>query len=186
MTRALVPLAEGVEEMEAVIVIDVFRRAGWQVDVVGLKPGEVTASRGVRLVPDTTWDRIDPSSYDVIALPGGNGGTKHLMEDVRVLEALRCHYAAGRITAAVCAAPLVLQKAGIIEGKRATCHPGAAAHLTRAVRSDEAVVHDGALVTSRGPGTTFAFALAIVARVDGDEKAAELAAGMVLPRFGAK
>jgi putative intracellular protease/amidase len=89
-------------------------------------------------------------------------------------------HAAKRITAAVCAGPLVLQEAGVLEGRRVTCHPAAATRLTRAQRSDERVVVDGTLITSQGPGTSFAFALAIVAQVDGEDKAKEIARAMVL------
>lgn len=179
-TRVLVPLAEGVEEMEAVIIIDTLRRAGWKVDAVGLRSGVVEASRGVKLVPDKAWIQIDPEDYHVIALPGGNGGTQNLMADERVLSALRRHYRAGKLTAAVCAAPLVLQKAGIIDQKRVTCHPGAIAGMTAATRVDERVVVDGNVVTSQGPGTTFAFALTIIAIIDGREKADEVARAMVV------
>lgn len=184
MTRVLVPLAAGVEEMEAVIIIDVFRRAGWTVDAVGLTPGIVEASRGVRLQPDATWDEVDPGGYDVMALPGGNLGTQNLMTDERVLTALRHHHEAGRLVAAVCAAPLVLQKAGIIHNRRVTCHPAAAEKLTSGRRIDEAVVTDGNLITSQGPGTTFAFALAVIVHQEGAGKAEELARGMVLPPEG--
>lgn len=180
MTKALVPLADGVEEMEAVIVIDLFRRAGWQVCAAGLKPGPVAASRGVRLLPDAAWDEIDPLSFDVIALPGGAQGTTHLCADARVLAALRALAGRGGITAAVCAAPLVLQAAGLLDGRRATCHPGVAGRLTAARQVDEPVVCDGRVVTSQGAGTTFAFALAIVAMVDGPAKADEIAGAIVL------
>jgi len=180
MTRALVPIADGSEEMEAVIMVDIFRRAGWEVDFVGLKEGVITASRGVKIIPDMAWSEIDSESYDVIALPGGNDGTRNLMKDERVLNALRNHHAVGRITAAVCAGPLVLQRAGIIDDTRVTCHPAVASELTRAQLIEERVVVTDNVVTSRGPGTSFAFALTIIAMVDGRAKADEIAVGMVL------
>lgn len=180
MTSVLVPLADGVEEMEAVIMIDVFRRAGWRVDAVGLKPGTVEASRGVKIVPDRMWEEIDPLLYDVIAIPGGNQGTIHLMNDERVLDALRHHYRAGKWVAAVCAGPLVLQRAGIISDERVTCHPLAAPELKAGTYVDQAVVVSGHLVTSQGPGTTFAFALSIVALRDGRKKALDISRGMVM------
>ena len=182
MTRVLVPLADGVEEMEAVIMIDTFRRAGWRVDAIGLKPGLVEASRGVKLMPDMTWDKITIGDYQVIALPGGNLGVMHLSEDDRVLNAIREHYFNGRLVAAICAGPLVLERAGIIDQKRITCHPLAASHLTSAVRLNDRVVVTDNIVTSQGPGTTFAFALTIIAIRDGREKADEIARGMVLSR----
>jgi protein deglycase len=179
MTRVLVPLAEGCEEMEAVIVIDTLRRAQWEVVVAGLKPGPVRASRGVVLVPDTTWDRIDAGSFDMIVVPGGSKGVDNLRADPRVLDAIRLLRGQDKITAAVCAGPLVLQEAGILDGRRATCHPGAASRMTAATRIDERVVVDGRIVTSQGAGTCFDFALAIVRMVDGESKAREVAEGMV-------
>lgn len=179
LTRVLVPIADGVEEMEAVIIIDVFRRAGWRVDVVGLKAGPVDASRGVRLLPDFVWDEIDPSMYEVIALPGGNMGTFHLMEDARVIDALRAHHYAGKLVAAVCAGPLVLQKAGIIGEEEVTCHPLAAGELKKGKRVDRPVVISDHIVTSQGPGTTLAFALSVIALREGRAKALDIANGMV-------
>ncbi len=180
MARVLVPLADGCEEMEAVIIIDTFRRAKWDVVAAGLKPGLVTASRGVKLMPDATWDQVDLKSFDLIVLPGGGGGTDNLMNDERVLAALRDFNARGKIIAAICAAPQVLQKAGVVDGKRITCYPGVASKIARAQRVDDIVVEDGNVITSQGPGTSFAFALAIIARVDGDAIAREVGAGMLV------
>lgn len=180
MTKALVPLADGVEEMEAVIIVDVLRRAGWEVCAAALKSTVVTASRGVKIVADQLWDEINPASFDLIVLPGGAQGTENLRGDSRVLAALRDAALRGKITAAVCAAPLVLQEAGLLDGKKATCHPGAAAKLVATKRSDERVVTDGKVVTSQGAGTTFEFALALVALVDGQEKAGEIERAIVL------
>ncbi len=180
MTTVLVPLADGVEEMEATIVVDMLRRAQWHVLAVGLKAGTVTAARGTRLVPDDVWDRIDPSLFDVIAIPGGAHGVENLRHDPRVVAAVRTHALSGKLTAAVCAGPLVLQDAGVLDGRRATCHPGVSAEFTRARRVDEAVVVDGNIVTSQGAGTTFAFALTLVALVENVTKAAALAQAIVL------
>jgi 4-methyl-5(b-hydroxyethyl)-thiazole monophosphate biosynthesis len=179
MAKALVPLANGCEEMEAVIIIDTLRRAGWEVVAVGLKPGPVTASRGVRLLPDTTWEDTDPASFDVVVLPGGNEGTENLSRDPRVLETLRAFHEQGKRVAAICAAPLVLQAAGLLAGRRVTCHPGAAAQLTVTERLTEPVVTDHTLLTSQGPGTAIDFALTLIAQVDGREKAEGIARAMV-------
>lgn len=180
MARVLVPLADGCEEMEAVIIIDTLRRAKWEVTAAGLKPGVVTASRGVKIVPDTTLDQVDVASFDMIVLPGGNGGTENLMKDQRVLDAVRAFNDARKIVAAVCAAPQVLQKAGVLDGKKMTCYPSAAPNITRATWLDEKVVQDGNIITSQGPGTSFQFALALIERVDGKEKARAVADGMLL------
>jgi protein deglycase len=184
MPTVLIPLADGVEEMEAVITIDILRRAQWNVTVAGLEDGIVTASRGVRLVPDQTWSAIDPRAFDILMIPGGAGGAEHLAQDERVLETIRLFDRSGKRIGAVCAGPLVLQAAGILKGRQATCHPGVADKLTATIRLNDRVVVDRNLVTSQGPGTCFQFALALVCLVDGPEKAAALAQAMVLPQEG--
>lgn len=182
MPRALIPLANGAEEMEAVITIDVLRRAEWTVVTAGLTDGPVTASRHVVLVPDTTWDEVDPETFDWIILPGGGPGAKNLQADARIAAALRQHMEAGKNTGAVCAAPTVLHAAGLLDGRTITSHPSVADQFGASVtRIDEPVVWDGNLITSQGPGTTFDFALAIVTAEDGAEKAQQLAEAMVLP-----
>lgn len=180
MQRVLVPLADGVEEMEATIVVDMLRRAAWHVVTAGLKPGTVTAARGTRLVPDSIWEQIEPGLFDILVIPGGGRGVENLRRDQRVVAAVRAHAARGKLTAAVCAGPLVLQEAGILAGRRATCHPGSAADLTQAQYVNEPVVVDGKVVTSQGAGTSFAFALTLIALVEGESKAQELARAIVL------
>ena len=180
MQKVLVPLADGVEEMEAINVMDMLRRAQWHVLAVGLKAGTVTAGRGTRLVPDEIWEKIDPAQFDLIVIPGGARGVENLRHDKRVVDAVRAHAECGKLTAAVCAGPLVLQDAGVLAGRRATCHPGVISEFTLARRVDEAVVVDGNIVTSQGAGTSFAFALTLVALVEGPAKAQELARAIVL------
>lgn len=179
MTRVLIPVADGTEEMEAVIVADTLRRAKWEVVIAGLKEGPITASRGVRIIPDSTMDRVLPGAFDAIVIPGGGAGVANLAKDERVLNAVRTLHQAGKLVAAVCAGPLLLQAAGILDGRRATCHPAVAERLTRATRLDDAVVEDGNVITSRGPGTSIRFALKIIERVDGAATAAEVARAMV-------
>ena len=181
MTTALIPLAEGVEEMEAVILLDVFRRAGWTVVGAGLEDGPVMASRRVRLLPDQPWNAVNPLDFDVLAIPGGAGGVARLSADARVLAAVRQCARAGKWIAAVCAGPLVLQAAGLLAGRRVTCSPAVAEKLTATPRLPDRVVVDGKFVTSQGPGTSCEFALTLVKLVDGPEKAAAVAAGMVVP-----
>jgi len=181
MANVLVPIADGSEEMEAVIIVDVLRRAKWTVTVAGVTGTQITASRGVRLVADVSWNDTDPQDYDVLVLPGGAGGTDAMARDERLLEALRGFVRKGKLVGAICAAPLVLQAAGVLDGKRATCHPGVAGELTVTRRAPERVVVDGRMVTSQGPGTAFEFALKILEMVDGAEAAQSVAAGLVLP-----
>ncbi len=177
MIKVLMPLADGSEEMEAVIVIDTFRRVPWEVTAAGTSPGIVTGARGVRLVPDASLAEIDPSDYDVLVIPGGQAGVESLARDVRVVDAVRSFVNADKWVAAVCAGPLVLQAAGVLAGRRVTCHP--AVTLTQAQRLSDRVVIDGHLITSQGPGTTLEFALAIVREIEGVAKSAQLAQSMV-------
>ena len=176
---ALIVLADGSEEMEAVIVIDVLRRAGWEVTVASLEGGPVTASRQVRLLPDAAFAEVADRAFDLIVLPGGLGGVERFRASEALLGRLRRQAAEGGHLAAVCAGPLALQAAGLLEGRRATCHPSVADQLTQTGRLEEEVVVDGRLVTSQGPGTSMDFALALVAELDGPERARSVAAGMV-------
>jgi len=163
MTKVLIPLAQGCEELEAVTVIDILRRAGIQVITAGLEPGPVRASRGTALVPDTTLDDALQDDFDMIALPGGMPGAKHLKNDHRVTGVLQKMAAGGKYIAAICAAPMALHAAGLLEGKRATSFPGVLDALPGTHQySDERVVIDGHIVTSKGPGTAMDFALALV------------------------
>ena len=181
MIKALVPLANGVEEMEAVIVIDVLRRARWDVVSAGLTRGNITASRGVKLVADADWREINPMEFDVLVLPGGREGARALSTDPGVQDTIRSFVQAGKWVAAICAGPLALQTAGVLRGRRATCHPAVRDELTEARRVDDRVAVDGRLVTSQGPGTAFEFALALVRLVDGPAAADAIAPGLVLP-----
>ena len=179
--KALVPIANGSEEMEAVIIIDTLRRADWDVTAAGLTDGIIEASRGVRLVPDTTWDAIDPDDFDVLLLPGGFGGTEAFMQHAGVQQALRDFNAKGKWIGAICAAALALNEAGILEGKRFTCYPGVEQKLPADVQPvDEIVVVDGRLITSQGPGTAFEFALNVIAECSSPNKSGEVRAGLLL------
>ena len=180
MANVLVPIADGSEEMEAVIIVDVLRRAKWNVVTAGVTGKTITASRGVCMVADEVWSDVSPQDYDVLLLPGGVGGTQAMAADESLLEAVRAFAEDGRLIGAICAAPLVLQAAGVLQGRRATCHPSVAGDLTVPEVLSERVVVDGRIVTSQGPGTAFEFALKILELVDGPEAARSVAAGLVL------
>jgi 4-methyl-5(b-hydroxyethyl)-thiazole monophosphate biosynthesis len=182
MRKVLVPIADGFEEMEGVIIIDTLRRAGWEVVVAGLKEGHVTASRGVKIIPDTTLAEVELNDFDIIVLPGGAVGTDKLINNDRILTAIRHFHEKGRILGAICAAPLVLQAAGILKGKKITCHPAVINRLKEGERLEETVVIDGNIITSQGPGTSFQFALSIIALIEGGEKADSLASSMIVQR----
>jgi len=160
----LVLLAEGCEELEAITIIDLLRRAKIEVTVAGLDGKPVTASRGTRIIPDCSLDKALERKYDMVALPGGLPGADNLAADPRVMALLQEMAQTGKFTCAICAAPVVLAKAGLLAGKRATSYPGCIEALNRAdVNSTgEAVVRDGTIITSRGPGTAMDFALELI------------------------
>jgi len=177
----LVPLAPGFEEIEAVTIVDVLRRAGLDVTVAGLAAGAVLGAHDISFETDAVLDDVDPGRVRMIVLPGGMPGTTNLMEDARVLGLIRELHASGRGVAAICAAPMVLAAAGVLEGASATSHPSVRAELgTARVVDDERVVRSGSVLTSQGPGTALEFALAIVADLCGPECAEELARAMVV------
>lgn len=181
MSKVLVPLAEGCEELEAVTIVDLLRRAGVEVTTAGLKPGVVKASRGVQLVPDTTLDAALGDDYEMVVLPGGMPGAKYLKDDPRILELLKKMAAAGKYTAAICAAPSVLAEAGLLAGRQATSYPGFLDGVPEVTLSTAAVVQDGKVLTSRGPGTAMDFALVLIETLVGREKREQVEAGLVRP-----
>jgi 4-methyl-5(b-hydroxyethyl)-thiazole monophosphate biosynthesis len=183
MATVLVPLAEGCEELEAVTIIDLLRRAGIEVVTAGLLPGPVRASRGVVLVPDTDLDTALERDYDMVVLPGGGPGADNLSRDGRVRDLLRRMADSGRFTAAICAAPKVLAGAGLLEGRRATGYPGVLEGLSLegTELAGEPVVTDGKIITSRGPGTAMDFALHLIETLAGPETRREVEAKLERP-----
>lgn len=179
--RVLVPLAQGCEELEAVTIIDLLRRAGIEVTSAGLNAGSVTASRGVTLIPDTDLESALKSDYDMIVLPGGLPGADHLDDDERIRSILRKMSDDNKYIAAICAAPKVLANAGVLAGKTATSYPGFldGLGLSDTTLSNEAVVRDGKVITSRGPGTAIDFALELIEVLSGEEKRNEVEIALV-------
>jgi len=169
MSRVLVPLAEGFEEIEAVTVIDLLRRAGIEVVTASLVPGAVTGSHGIVVEPDTDLASAHDRPFDMVALPGGMPGAANLAADPRLLAVVRRLADSGRFTAAICAAPGVLAKAGLLVGRRATSFPGflTPVNAPDTTLSEDAVVEDGKVITSRGPGTAMDFALVLIERLEG-------------------
>lgn len=163
--RVIIPLAEGCEELEAVTVMDLLRRAGIEVVSAGLAAGPVRASRGTVLLPDTTLDAALDQEWDLVVLPGGLPGADHLRDDPRVTALLVRTAAAGRLVAAICAGPQVLAAAGLLVGRRATAYPGVLEACGHPAIADAAVVEDGNVITSRGPGTAMDFALTLIERL---------------------
>jgi 4-methyl-5(b-hydroxyethyl)-thiazole monophosphate biosynthesis len=172
MARVLVPIAEGCEELEAVTIIDLLRRAGIEVITASLEPGPVTCSRKTVIVPDTTLESIIEENFDMIVLPGGLPGADNLNSDPRIHSLLKTTAANQGYTAAICAAPKVLASAGLLDGKTATSYPGAlnSASLPQVLISEQAIEKDGYVITSRGPGTAMDFALELIETLEGPER----------------
>ena len=180
MKRTAVLFAEGLEEVEALTVVDLLRRAGIGCDIIALADADrITGSHGITVLADACFSRTDFDLYDGIILPGGMPGTRHLAGDEQVLELLRRFHAAGKLTAAICAAPTVLAKAGLLEGKKAVCYPGNEGKLTGALLLEDPVAEDGSIITSRGVGTAIPFSLALVRYLETDEAANALAKAIV-------
>lgn len=181
MARVLVPLAQGCEELEAVTVIDLLRRAQIEVVTAGLTEGPVRGSRETVLVPDTILDAVMDEDFDMIVLPGGLPGARNLDEDERVHSLLRRYGERHRFTAAICAAPKVLANAGLLDGKSATSYPGAvtAEDFPKVELIDTPVVVDGKVITSRGVGTAMDFALQLIELLAGKAKRDQVEAALV-------
>lgn len=183
MTSVLVPLANGCEELEAVTVIDLLRRADIDVTTASLDGEPVKASRGTILVADTLLESVLDNEYDMIVLPGGLPGADHLRDDPRIIKLLKNMASKGKYTCAICAAPKVLAEAGLLEKKNATAYPGTLEQLhlsTTSIKNDPVVVDDK-IVTSRGPGTAMDFALQLIETLAGKEKRASVESALQRP-----
>lgn len=178
--KVLVPLAQGCEELEAVTITDLLTRAGINVITAGLDENIVTASRGMKLVPDKTLDDVINDDFDMVVLPGGLPGADHLNNDSRIQALVKRLAANNKYTAAICAAPRVLATAGVLQGKHATSFPGALDQFPVKDLSYEeaAVVVDGQVITSRGPGTAMDFALTLIELLSGKTKRDEVEASL--------
>jgi len=183
MPSVLVPLAPGFEDLEATTIVDILRRANVEVVTAGLQGGLVQGARGMRVQPDAALDDVLNRDFDMIALPGGLPGAEHLKNDARIQMLLKRMAAAGKYTTAICAAPIALAAAGLLDGRRATSYPGFVDKmpLPGTTYLADAVVVDGKVVTSRGPGTAMDFALALVELLVGRAIRDQVEAGLVRP-----
>jgi 4-methyl-5(b-hydroxyethyl)-thiazole monophosphate biosynthesis len=173
----IVPLAEGFEEIEAVAVIDILRRADIPVTVAGVGATEITGSHGIRIACDRRIEDCDAATVAAVVLPGGMPGSRNLGESAHLAALIGSAAGAGRLVAAICAAPTVLNRLGLLEGHRATSHPNHAGEMDRCQYVESPVVTDRNVITSRGAGTAVAFAAEVVAHlVDRDTAAAILVA----------
>jgi len=168
MAKIIIPLADGFEEIEAIAIIDVLRRGGLDVSVLGIGTKSVTGAHGIRVECDGIFVNISAASIDMIVLPGGSGGTKILAEDQDVQNLLREMNSLNKALGAICAAPLALKTAGVLKNEY-TCYPGTEKKIDQnGYLPDWAVVVDENIMTSRGPGTAICFGLSIVKKFKGE------------------
>lgn len=174
------PLADGFEEIEALAVVDVLRRAGIEIVMAGLHDGAVKSTRNVNILPDTTIDSINASDFNMIVLPGGQPGTDNLNSDPRIHNLLKEFDSHEKLIGAICAAPSILASAGLLAGKRVTSYPTYSNKLNGASYENKPVVCDGRIITSQGAGTAIQFGLEIVTQLAGKKAAAEVAGAMLV------
>lgn len=170
--KILVPFAEGFEEIEAFTIVDVLRRAGIKVDMVGVTGTMITGAHGVKVMVDKKLTDVKIDEYDGIVLPGGSQGVVNLGRSASLIEMIKKLFTKEKLIAAICASPVILAKAGLLDNKKATIYPGMESELPYP-RGDRVVV-DGNIITSQGPGTAMEFALKIVEKLLGKTKALEL------------
>ncbi len=182
MTKyALVPIAHGTEEMEAIIIIDILRRAGIMVKVAGDNE-IVTCSRGLKIIPDELIDNIDINSeFDAVILPGGSKGTDNLIKNFHLSEILKKHHERGALIGSICAATTVLSEFGLLNpDNKITSHPSVKNQLDNYYYVEDNVVYNNNIITSRGAGTAFIFALNIVEILISPDIAKKIAIDIVL------
>jgi len=180
--KILVPLAEGFEMIEALSIVDVFRRAACTVDLAAVgNTLQVTSSHNVPVIADKLLEQCVDEEYNLIVLPGGIPGAENLKNSNLLAKLLKKQNDANRLYGAICASPaVVLEHHGLLDGKKATCHPGFVDKLSSAEYAGEKVVSDGNCVTSKGAGTSIDFSLELLGILLGDEKKKEVALGMAI------
>lgn len=180
MAKVYMFLANGSEEIESLIPVDVFRRGGVEVKTVSITGSEyVEMAHGVVLKADMKFEDADFSDADLLMLPGGLPGATNLNEHEEVRKAVLSQYESGKLVAAICAAPMVFGSLGIVEGKRATCYPGFEKYLTGAEYTHELCTVDGNVVTGEGPAATLPYAYTLLAMLTTEQTAHAVAEGMM-------
>jgi protein deglycase len=181
-TRAVITVADGVEDLECVTLIDVLRRAEIEVVVASIENRRmITCARGTRLTADAMLVDVLAQEFDLIVLPGGMPGAQRLGEHEPLAERVRQQAKAGKFYAAICAAPaMALQPFGVLRQRRMTCYPSFSDHLSGCSFVDEPVVVDGNCITSQGPGTALAFALTLVEQLRGKGIRRQVAEAMLV------
>lgn len=177
--RVLIILADGFEEIEAIAPIDLLRRAGLDVLVAGLTKKNISGAHGISLSCEAVVSDIHLQPFDAVVLPGGNPGTSNLLNSDMVLEIVHNNHRENNLTAAICAAPQILDKAGILTGKQFTCYPGVEEKITHGTFVNEPVVIAGNVITGRSAGSSIEFGLAIIATLLGKKVSEEIQSKIV-------
>lgn len=172
-------LGEGFEETEAIAPYDLLKRAGVDVRFVGIGGDMITGSHGIRVASDLALSQLDAQDVEMVVLPGGLRGVQTLSSSEAAMQLTKKLWDSGRYVAAICAAPTILAKLGITDGKKATCYPGMEGDMGAAKMKPASVVTDGRLITGRAAGSAMDFGLALVSVLKGDLAAKKIAAGVV-------
>ena len=164
-------LGSGFEEIEALTVVDLLRRAGIETVTLGIGAKEITGGHGIRVLADRELCEPMPENLEMIVLPGGLGGVASIKESETAMAAVMAAYESGKYVAAICAAPTILAGLGILSGKTATCYPGQKGNMRDALVTDDACIQDGTVITGASAGTAIAFSLKLIQVLKGQEAA---------------
>lgn len=180
MKKVYVFLADGFEEVEALTVVDLLRRAGLDVATVSIKEErQVIGGCSIPVAADTTFSQADCAQGDLLVLPGGSGGTERLENFQPLLDLIKSFVSQGKRVAAICAAPRILAGLGLLDGRKATSYPSVMPMLSKAETTTAPVAVDGCITTSRGVGTAIDFSLELITQLISKEKAREIAESIV-------
>lgn len=179
MARVLIPLAEGFEDIEAVAVVDILRRGGVEVVTASIHERHtVESAHGIQMIAEALFGEVADEDFDAIILPGGGRGTENLKASADVIARLRRQHRDGRLLCAICAAPTVLEAAGVLDDAEVTCYPTCRDGLNRPW-SPSPVVVDGSVITGQAPGSAVLFGLVVLQALAGEHVARMVAKGLV-------
>ncbi len=176
--KAIVPLADGLEEIEAITIIDILRRAKIEITTAGLTNNSILGSHNIKIESDTTIDKIDSDNFDIIVLPGGMPGTINLMNNQKVIQLIQDMNNSNKIIGAICAAPMVLYHAGILDNKKFTMHPGVIGKIPLSPLPDQ-IMEDGNIITGQASGAAVLFSLKLVEKICGSPVKQEVNKGVL-------
>ena len=179
MKRVLVPFANGFEEIEAITIVDILRRAGAEVCTAALEKKNVEGSHGIKMITDVVLDDVVKEDWDLVVLPGGVPGAPNLMDDDRIIKLLKDQAEAQKTSAAICAAPAVLEKAGLTKNLEVTSHPAWADRMITAIHTGERVQSAQRIITGQAAGSAMEFAFKLVEFLFGTDKVEEVNTGVI-------